>query len=208
MKIKSIANICKQQKRIYLYDDNGTQWVGDGAAMYPLFDLPHLESENVFTIFDIPEKQRNKILFKEGTTPVGVNLEDISDGEILLNDDMIGITKGGSSMMPLETQAGLVFINAKYLSPVSDIDGTMELYERMSADGRQYIVIKYGMLIYGAIMPMDIIDKKFVDQMRSLYNQCEVALGNKKAAEDQKNQQIKISRFELDTDEEKEVDAE
>lgn len=56
MKIKSIAAICKKNKYVVLFDkysENGEtvlQYIGDGAAVYPVVGLPPLDKESVLTI--------------------------------------------------------------------------------------------------------------------------------------------------------------
>lgn len=66
MKIKSIAAICKKNKNIAIferYSDDGdilTQYIGDGSAVYPVIGLPPLDAESLLTIFDVPEKDRDK----------------------------------------------------------------------------------------------------------------------------------------------------
>ena len=187
MKIKSIANLCKQLKRVFLFEtESGIQWVGDGCALYPLFTIPKLGSDSVFAIFDITEKQKDKILFKSQPVPDGIDLDDIADGEIPIKDIDMRITTGGMTLIPLLTQTGLIFINEKYLAPLSDIPETMELFERMTQDGHQYIAVKSGMLIYGVVFPVDVIDDLFVSKMNSLTVQCKMALDNKKAEENGK----------------------
>lgn len=63
MKIKNIAAICKKNKYAVIYERYGEsggviQYVGDGAAAYPVTGLPKLDKESLLTIFDVPEKQR------------------------------------------------------------------------------------------------------------------------------------------------------
>ena len=62
MKLSAIQQICKGAKRIELWSDSATrtQWISDGGAFYPLYNLPNLEAENVFALFDIPEKKQDK----------------------------------------------------------------------------------------------------------------------------------------------------
>lgn len=194
MKIKAIAQLCKKAGMVYLYEDkNHLQWVGDGCAIYPLFDLPPMNKDSLFTIFNIPEKQRGKIIFDNGFTPTGVCLDDVAYGETMLCDGDMRIISGGRTLIPLRTQMGLIFINEKYLSPVSDIPETMELFERVSADGRQYIAIKSGMYIYGVVLPVDVINDDFVKEMDSLTAQCRIALDNKKSQNDDKFIRFQIS---------------
>lgn len=63
MKIKNIAAICKKNKYAVIYErytEGGgvVQYIGDGAAAYPVTGLPALDKESLLTIFDVPEKQR------------------------------------------------------------------------------------------------------------------------------------------------------
>ena len=63
MKIKNIAAICKKNKYAVIYErytEGGgvVQYIGDGAAAYPVTGLPELDKESLLTIFDVPEKQR------------------------------------------------------------------------------------------------------------------------------------------------------
>ena len=63
MKIKNIAAICKKNKYAVIYERYGEsggviQYIGDGAAAYPVTGLPALDKESLLTIFDVPEKQR------------------------------------------------------------------------------------------------------------------------------------------------------
>ena len=62
MKIKNIAAICKKNKYAVIYErytEGGVvQYIGDGAATYPVTGLPALDKESLLTIFDVPEKQR------------------------------------------------------------------------------------------------------------------------------------------------------
>ena len=66
MKIKNIAAICKKNKAIVLFEkhsesgDTVIQYIGDGGAAYPVAGLPPLDTESVLTIFDVPEKDRDK----------------------------------------------------------------------------------------------------------------------------------------------------
>jgi hypothetical protein len=185
MKIKSIARICAQDKRIFIYDKRQSdgeidmQWIGDGSAMYPAFDLPLLEEESIFAIFDIPEKNRDKYLFQHKNVPERLSFEDQVLCENILDTGKLEIAVAGRILKPLQTQRGLAFIDAKYLSPLSDSLDTLELYEQLTPDGQVYIVAKAGFMVMAVIMPYDIINENFVKQMEELTRQCRFALSNK-----------------------------
>ena len=79
-------------------------------------------------------------------------------------------------MKPLQTRRGLVFIESRYLSPVSDILDVLELYERITPRGTPYIVAKAGFLLQAVIMPYDVISQQFVDNLKRLTEQCVLSL--------------------------------
>ena len=77
MKIKSLAAICKRRKNIVLFHDGSDQqYISDGNAVYPVFGLPELNTDYVLTIFDVPEKDRDKYITRETTLPDWINLSD------------------------------------------------------------------------------------------------------------------------------------
>jgi len=64
MKIKSISAICKANKSVILYEGESCQWISDGAAIFPLFGLPKMTKEHIFTMFDVPEDKRDGFYFE------------------------------------------------------------------------------------------------------------------------------------------------
>lgn len=186
MKIKALAAICKRQKRFFLYDGpegSTAQWLGDGCAIYPLFKMPPLNEQNIYTIFDIPEKQQSKMHFSENPLPEGVEFADAVACENVLDPARIEIGYAGRALRPLLTSQGLVFIDVQYLAPLSDMADMIELYERVDRSGRPYIAVKNGFMLVAVIMPYDVIKPDFVEQLQGLTRNCEFALSVKQSRE-------------------------
>ncbi|MBQ7847451.1 MAG: hypothetical protein IJ344_04110 [Clostridia bacterium] len=57
MKVKAVESILKGEKTILLYGDNVNegcvQWLGASDALYPMYGMPLLSEELLYTIFDI-----------------------------------------------------------------------------------------------------------------------------------------------------------
>lgn len=182
MKIKNIAAICKKMKAIVLFErysesgDTVIQYIGDGGAAYPVTGLPPLDTESVLTIFDVPEKDRDKYIVKTLGIPDGINFEDTDATEKPIEGEMLSIVYSGKVLKPLQTRRGLVFIESRYLSPVSDVLDVLELYERITTGGTPYIVAKAGLLLQAVIMPFDIINQQFVEGLQTLTRQCALSL--------------------------------
>lgn len=183
MKIKNIAAICKKNKTIVLFEkhsesgDTVIQYIGDGGAAYPVTGLPPLDTESVLTIFDVPEKDRDKYIARTMGIPEGINFEDTDADEKPIEGEALSIVYSGKVLKPLQTRRGLVFIESRYLSPVLDV---LELYERITTGGTPYIVAKAGLLLQAVIMPLDVINQQFVESLQRLTEQCAVSLALRK----------------------------
>lgn len=182
MKIKAIAGLCRKSKMAALLqepDENGVvtrQYIGDGNAAYPVFGLPVLDRESLLTIFDIPEKQRQEWYVSCSAPPENLNLSDTDPYEQVIEPEGIMFVQSGKVLKPLRTKTGIIFIDNRYLAPLGDVLDVVELYERVTPEGRSYIVAKAGFMLQAVIMPYDMIHENFVQQLEGLAFQCRKAL--------------------------------
>ena len=159
MKIKAVQQICKGANRIVLYSDpsSSVQWISDGGALYPLYNLPEMREENVFALFDIPKKKQEKIRFEHKyQLHEDINFADATEDENVLEFGNISICMRGGCFAPLKTSHGMIYINEKYLKPFADAENGVQLYERYTPSGEVYIAVKEGFLLTGIILPYDI----------------------------------------------------
>jgi len=96
VKLKKVASLCGKTKMFCLYDraerdDVVSQWLGDGYAIYPITGLPYMDEENIYSMFDISAKQQEKIIFRHGPAPEGINLDDVDPTERRLSDDGLSV---------------------------------------------------------------------------------------------------------------------
>lgn len=188
MKLKKVAAICGQTGMFHLLDqvdEDGEvvrQWLGDGSAAYPIVGLPYMELGNVCTMFDIPEKKREKLIFRKGDAPGNINWEDTDHAEHQLAEPKLCVRYEGMELLPLRTSAGVTFIQAKYLAPLDDLD-YMRLYERKFNGGGVYIMAKIGMVAQAVIMPENVVNGDFVSSLESLTDLCRSVLQRKSQAQ-------------------------
>ena len=184
MKIKKIGTICNAGGYYYLMDqrdDAGEvmcQWLGDGKAVYPLVGLPTMDLENICAMFDITEKKREKLVMRRADVTDAINLEDVAPFERELHDPKLCVRYDGMDLLPLETSAGVTFIQEKYLLPLDGLE-YMRLYERRNTSGGLYIAAKIGMILQAVIMPMDLPDWDFMNALNNLTRQCKDAMRNR-----------------------------
>lgn len=172
MILKNLAAICREHKRIYLYDGGptGAQWVGDGNAFYPLHGLPKMDKENILNVFDVPEKKRNKFsITYDYWLPETLDFEDIArDRETMLRPEEISIGYMGAVLYPVKTSLGLAFYNQVYLKPLEDKLPKIELYERTMPGGSIYFAAKAGTFLEAIIMPEDVCEENLLQKLQDL----------------------------------------
>ena len=179
MKLKQIEAILKAEKTIIVSETPSCQWLGNGAAFYPVYNLPKLTQDNIFTMFDIAEDKRDKFYFEERELPSFINFEDGDESEEMLDRGSIAFYAQGRTLEPLKTSQGIAFINTRYLKPFTDSQAGYELYERTDKLGRPYIVVKSGFVLLGVISPYDLVSESFVQTLEEILNLSKVTLFNK-----------------------------
>ncbi|MBQ9355057.1 MAG: hypothetical protein IJT84_05195 [Clostridia bacterium] len=189
MKIKKMIAICKQNKCIRLFNSKDGQWLSDGYAIFPMYDLPFFDGDSICRTYDITEKQQSKIVFNfEAALPTALNFEDTVDNEQLLTNGDLILLDGGRKLIPYITESGIAFLDGKYLDVVSDYEeGGIDVYARRDTDGDLYFAVKSGFILIGIIAPVRVINSDFVKRIKNLSQMCEVALFNDSTVEN--NQQ-------------------
>ncbi|MDR2513766.1 MAG: hypothetical protein LBD02_00975 [Christensenellaceae bacterium] len=187
MKLKTLAAMCKRDGVYCLYDrisaegEITEQWLGTHAAVYPLSGLPYLTEENIAAMFDLTEKQLEKIYIRHDRLPTSINFDHIDTDETMLDREKITLGYSGRVVRPLFTRGGLEFIDADFLAPLADVADDLELYERHTPEGGTYFAAKMGLMIAGVIMPLNILEAKFVESMEQLSSKCRTSFELKEA---------------------------
>ena len=185
MKIKKIVDLCKKRGYFYLFTpDGGEQWLSDGKGAYPLGDAPTLDEDRICVLFDIPNKAREKMVFRVDAPPTSLCFDDVMPGEVLCEQGALLLGEGKHGVIPYKTQQGIQFIDRTHMEPLEGC-GQLEVYERTSTAGTTYFAVKRGLTLVAVILPYDIINEPFVESLRTLAELCTVAWENKRAAEEE-----------------------
>jgi len=173
MKLKQIASLCKDSGRIILYDRTDgdgviSQWIGDGCSCYPLEGLPYMEMDHIVNIFELTEKQQEKMLLRHEKTPPNLNLSDTDPSEIHTEQGIFTVNYGGYTIAVLRTSSGMYYVQQKYILPlILDLQG-VEIYKR--TDGHMdYFAVKFGLMLVGIVLPyVGFLDDHFAESMESI----------------------------------------
>lgn len=158
MKINKIAGICKRASMIRLYDEHtgDMQWCGTDAAIYPLYSLPVLDSDNVGPVMNFSDKELKNIVVEHESIPLRYDVNDTAEGEKYIGEPvfrfLIGSTVYNAYHRPVT--GGVLFINADYLKPLLGGEDDPELYLR-GIDNLTggYIAVKQGLMLAAIIEP-------------------------------------------------------
>lgn len=151
MKIQKIVDLCKKSGQMYITHAEDTQWVGNGQAVYPLYDIPNLTAEELCVIYGITEEQQEKMILNEKSAEeYGVSFSPLSSSEEAIEAVPMGITYGGSSYIMLKCKDGISFIKRIYFTPFKE---ETQLWRRIAASGIEYFVVTAGMFVVGIILP-------------------------------------------------------
>lgn len=187
MKIKKAFETCKKQGMIYIFrNEYDEQYLSDGVAVYPVFDLPKLNEDYICRLYDITDSQRNKIEFNIFERLPAMDLSDVTDSETPAAIWDISLIYNGANIIPITTDEGVMFINQLYLKPFTDMpQNEMQITKRVDESSTPYFCIKFGMVAYGFIYPIQVVNKEFVKKIQSLYEQSKIVLLNQRSSDNE-----------------------
>lgn len=159
MKISKIARLCKQAGHIWLstYYKNTEampyQWLSDGAAFYPLFNMPQLDAETVIPALSFTNKEAEKMLVEHTEFPGMFDWADCRESDIALGDPVLCWEDEKTDAI-IETYnapgIGAVMIQRKYIQPLRADSDFLKLYLRGGRNG--YVIVKQGLLLSAIIL--------------------------------------------------------
>ena len=176
MRLKSIAALCRREKRAALYTrevghNEYEQWIGDGGAIYKPDDLPLIDADILLTIFDVSGKNREDWDVHSQSWPDWLGdsgAADVTPLETPCEEFKVRLVIGSEEYMLLRAGSRFAAISTKYLAPLRDEMTTVTYFMRSFADnGKPYIVAKSGMLLRAVIMPARIASPSLVDELSS-----------------------------------------
>lgn len=200
MKIKKILSLCKNAGQLTLYSnpDRDIQWLSDGRAIYPLIGCPKFDEDSFCNTYEITDSQRKKMAFRiNEPLPINFNFDDTDDYETETEKMPLTVTYSTYDAVAYKTQCGIEFANRAHMQPFGDYSGRdIVCTLRTDESGVPYFAIKNGFMLIGIVLPLKIICKSFINDLKSFERQVEVTFYNDRP----ENPQVELS--EVNTDEE------
>lgn len=210
MKLSKYKDIAKREGACIQCNVEGSGiWFGTKSAIYNANELPHIECGNEMrTVLDLPEKDWKKISYRsqecEGLDNVlGMCLREYDEEEeYAQRQEMQAVYRGGIATALLTTGGELVFYNASLIALIAEQmkDSDYVVFTvRKYANGRRYIIVKDGFEVMAAIMPLNIITRKYLEELAEFEVLCTRQFHR---------EQARIEAVIVDTDEDGNLEAE
>lgn len=159
MKNGKIFKLCKDRRRVVSVMYDGTQWIGDGQSLFPLYNSPIFTKETLLGTYDVPDDKQSEITYREIEKFENVGLDDYLEEDVETERLSIVLNMHGLNLNVYLVDNKIYFIDRKYLSV---FDEEINLFGRKSAEGKMCFVAKAGFVIMGIIMPENIVSENFV----------------------------------------------
>lgn len=167
MKNGRIFKLCKDRRQVVSVMYDGTQWIGDGRSLFPLYNSPIFTKETLLGTYDVPDKKQSEILYKEVENFEGVSLDDYLEEDIETERLSLVLDVYGYNLNVYLANGEIYFIDRKYLSVFDEEE--IYLFRRKTATGKMCFVAKAGFVIMGIIMPVDVVSESFVRNLELLH---------------------------------------
>lgn len=157
MKFSKIAAIIKKAKTaILMTDEDGVQWLSNGAAAYKLEGMPVLDEDTVLTVLNVADDAKDKWYTEVRQDESGLLANDTADEEEITAEDAgISLIYNGQLLTPIYTMSGMLWLNTTLLAPTEKKDmDYRKFFVRINRGGR-CIAVKEGMVLTAVIMEFD-----------------------------------------------------
>jgi hypothetical protein len=155
MKLKAIAALFAKNKRLIIHTTaDQSQWLSNGYAMYVLSGLPHMSTDGILRVFDVPEDKRKAWHCEESGIPKTINIAEALPGEeqieplatkIIWQDDTFWLFQ--------EAPRQIHAIREALVKPLLDEIAYITYWKRATTDGNFMLAIKKGLELKAIIAP-------------------------------------------------------
>lgn len=209
IKKKKVAALCKKTYTISMTTrSDGTQWVGNGTALYSMEGMPKMTPDEVAVAFDYSDTERKAMTLNENRYIAALTVDDYP-GEIIIESPSRDIIIGSEHYLMFKAADRVMFIDSGALAPV-ELDSQTNFFMRC-IDGREeykFLCVKNGLLAQAIIMATVISQERLDEWIADMYDTINsVKTGYKYHSEDSgEPDQIWLDDLKGETDEQSDSD--
>lgn len=183
MKLSKFAKLVKQSGSLMLiHVAGGGLWLSNGYGVYRASGLPEgVDKETILAVLDFDSKTAERVRVQEKQVDsvldvLGLDLSDSMIPDIRANQTSLTVVYKGALATALLCQDGeLVFYNQAFAYPLTDVFKESDYAEtvvRRKENGERYVVIRDGVETVAAILPLQVLNRKFLTDLQDFEQRC------------------------------------
>lgn len=178
MKFNKILALCKKLDKVILITDSksNTQYLSNGIGIYPMLGIPFCTIENVKNLLGLNDNQRDTWVFSETVDIDEMYTSDAETYEERIEPYFFSVKTSAAEIFVYKSSIGLIAVDKAYIDAVS-CKGDTEMYLRIKGLEKT-VIVKSGLINYGAIVPISLTSDEKTDAIRDAYNQLELSIQN------------------------------
>lgn len=178
MKFNKILALCKKLDKVILITDSksNTQYLSNGVGIYPMLGIPFCTIENVKNLLGLNDNQRDTWVFSKMVDIDEMYTSDAETYEEKIEPYFFSVKTSAAEIFVYKSSIGLIAVDKAYIDAVS-CKGDTEMYLRIKGFGKT-VIVKSGLINYGAIVPISLTSDEKTDAIRDAYNQLELSIQN------------------------------
>lgn len=178
MKFNKILALCKKLDKVILITDSksNTQYLSNGVGIYPMLGIPFCTIENVKNLLGLNDNQRDIWVFSEMVDIDEMYTSDAETYEERIEPYFFSVKTSAAEIFVYKSSIGLIAVDKAYIDAVS-CKGDTEMYLRIKGLEKT-VIVKSGLINYGAIAPISLKRDEKTDAIRDAYNQLELSIQN------------------------------
>lgn len=184
MKISKFVQTIKSTGQCAVIHAPGEIYLGTGYSIYKAPELPDITGmSQIAAVLDVDPKKLKKIHIEEyhcedRADMRGFDLSESPHGELEVSrmDVAAVVGENAYAVFLCNDNGEMIFFDESLLAPIKDRikkeDAYIDYTARIHPEGYKYIVVKDGIEVLAAILPVKVLSEKYINDPREFYIRC------------------------------------
>lgn len=184
MKISKFVQTIKNTGECIVFHAPGEIYLSNGKAIYTAPEIPDITGmSQIAAVLDIDSKKLKKLFVKEDhckdrANINGIDLSEYPRGEIKVSkmDVAAVVDENIYTAFLCHDNGEMLFFDESFLAPIKDRIKKEDAYigytARIHPKGYKYIIVKDGIEVLAAILPVEVLSEKYIKDLREFYIRC------------------------------------
>lgn len=157
MNYKKIAKFIKDARHLTIYNATGTQYISNGAVIYPVFGMPRMKEMEMLNFLGLADKSNQiSVTMKDAPDWITDITYDACDENVLEKTGPL-ILLSGDACRTFYTEQGAIVVKNSYISVVENgIDKDMPIVHCLTDIGNcRAVAVFVGFELYAIVCPIE-----------------------------------------------------